>query len=185
MNKMGRRLAVAALFAAGIASAQAISFSNITVTGSAFGGFTNFGSNGLTFDLADNFLVGAGVKTVTIKYHVDATPGQVLTGFEVIPVGVTQNGEVRADVDHVGEGIQSYSQIGGGSTASLGAQSFFLSGSQSGYDVITTLKLIGNGANSLNKATIYNVRYTEAVPEPATMAALGLGIAALLRRKRK
>jgi len=37
----------------------------------------------------------------------------------------------------------------------------------------------------LNKATIYTLRYTEAGPEPATMAALGLGIAAMLRRKRK
>ncbi|MEQ1820984.1 MAG: choice-of-anchor J domain-containing protein [Fimbriimonadaceae bacterium] len=40
------------------------------------------------------------------------------------------------------------------------------------------------GANS-DLITIDDVAYTQAVPEPATMAALGLGVAALLRRRRK
>lgn len=185
MRMLGRRLVLIALATAGVVSANAATFTNITVTGTGFGQFSNFGANGLTFNLADNFLIGTGSKVVTINYHVDADPGMSLSDFTVSPVGVTQNGSVNIDVNHVGEFTSNYVAIGGGSPSVLGSQTFALSATQTGYDVVTTITLNGLGANSINKATIYNVSYTQQpVPEPATMAVLGLGIAALVRRRR-
>jgi len=183
---LGQRLALVGLATVGVASAHAVNFTNITVTGTSFGAISNFGANGITVNLADNFLVGTGVKTVTITYRVDAGAGMLLSGLTVSPVGIAKDGSVKIDVDHLGEGVSNYLVTAGSTPVALPSQNFSLSGTQSGYDVITTITLNGTGASSVNKATLYNVSYTEApVPEPASMAALGIGIAALIRRRRR
>jgi hypothetical protein len=182
---LGRRIFAIALATAGVASAHAVNFTNITVTGTNFGQISSFGPNGISVNLTDHFLVGAGVKTVTITYRVDASVGMVLTDFTISPVGVSKDGSVAIDIDHQGEGVSNYLVTAGGTPVALTTQNFNLSGSQTGYDVVTTIKLTGTGATSVNKATIYNVSYGEAVPEPATLAALGLGVAALIRRRRR
>ncbi len=182
---LGRRLFLIALATAGVASAHAVNFTNITVTGSGFGQISNFGANGITVNLADHFLIGTGTRVVTISYRVDADAGFQLSDFTISPVGVSLDGSVKVDVNHIGEGITNYAVNGAGTPLTLPTQNYALSGTQTGYDVMTTITLNGNSANSLNKATIYNVSYTQQpVPEPATMAALGLGIAALVRRRR-
>src|SRR5437868_749886 len=150
MRKFGRRSLFLLLAGFGAASAHAVSFSNITVTGTAFGGVTNFGSNGLTFDLADNFLIGTGDKTVTITYRVDAATSMVLTGMTMSPVGVTKKGTVKIDATHTNGGVENvnYLATGGSSVTALVSQSFSLSGTKNFYDVITTIKLHGNEPDS-------------------------------------
>lgn len=184
MRMLGRRLLLIGLGVASVASAQAVTFTNITVTGSNFGQFNNFGTNGLTVNLADHFLIGTGTRVVTISYHVEADAGMVLTDFTISPVGVSQDGSVAVDVNHVGEGVTNYVVNGGNTPIVLPTQSFSLSATQSGYDVVSTITLTGNAASAINKATIYNVSYNQAVPEPASMAALGIGVVALIRRRR-
>lgn len=182
---LGRRLFVMALAGAAVASAHAVNFTNITVTGTNFGQISSFGPNGITVDLADHFLVGNGTRVVTITYRVDAAAGMVLSDFTISPVGLAKDGSVAIDVNHQGEGTTNYLVSAGATPTALTTQNYALSSTQAGYDVITTITLNGTAANSVNKATIYNVSYGEAVPEPATMAALGLGVAALLRRRRR
>jgi len=182
---LGRRLFFIGLAVAGVASAQAVNFTNITVTGTNFGQFNNFGTNGLTFNLADHFLIGTGTRVVTITYRVDADAGMVLSDFTVSPVGLSQDGTVAVDVNHTGEGITNYAVNGGATPVALPTQTYNLSGTQTGYDVTTTITLTGNLNSSVNKATIYNISYNQAVPEPASLAALGIGAVALIRKRRR
>lgn len=170
-----------------VAGAYAVSFSNILINGLPASG-SPFGSNGIGFSIPDHFLVGIGAKTLTINYRVDATPGKVLTGFDMFPVGNSRNGSVNINVDHVNAGLENhlYSVTGGSSLITLPSQTnIALSGTKSFYDVTTTISLTGTAANSVNKVTIYNVSYAEAVPEPATMTALALGLGAIVARRRK
>lgn len=170
-----------------VAGAYAVSFSNILINGLPASG-SPFGSSGIGFSIPDHFLVGIGFKSLTISYRVDATPGNVLTGFDMYPVGNSRNGRVDIGVAHSNAGVENhlYTVTSGSSLISLPSQTnIALSGTKSFYDVTTTIDLTGVAANSVNTVSIYNVSYAEAVPEPATMAAVALGLGALASRRRK
>lgn len=178
---------VAAALAIPIAGAQAITFSNIFIDGNPASG-SSFGSNGITFSISSHFLIGIGFKTLNISYRVDATPGNVLTMFDMFPVGNSRNGTVDIFVDHSNGGSENhlYSVTSGSSVISIPSQTNnLLSGTKSFYNVSTTIDLTGIAANSVNTVSIYSVSYAEAVPEPATMAALALGLGTLVTRRRK
>lgn len=181
-------LLVAAL-AIPVAGAHAITFSNFLINGvpPGAGNPTSFGPNGLSFSIADNFLVGVGAKTLTINYRVDATPGMLLDQFSIFPVGTSRKGSVGIDVTHVNGGSQTVNYLFSNATAttmSLTSQlNNNLSPKKAFYDVTTVIKLTGTAADSVNKLTIYNVSYTEAVPEPASMTALALGLGTIFARR--
>lgn len=167
--------------------AYAITFSNILINNLPATG-TPFGPNGITFTIPNHFLVGIGFQTLQIDYRVDATPGNFLTGFDMFPVGNSRNGTVDIQVDHSNGGIEShlYSVTSGSSLISLPSQTnIALSGTKTFYDVTTTIDLTGIAANSVNTVSLYSVSYAEAVPEPATMAAVAFGLTALAARRRK
>lgn len=169
------------------AGAYAITFSNILINGLPASG-TAFGPNGITFSIPDHFLVGAGFKSLTINYRVDATPGNFLTGFDMFPVGNSRNGTVDINVNHVNSEVinHAYSVSSGGSLISLPSQTgLALSGTKPFYDVTTVIDLTGTQSNSVNTVSLYSVSYYEAVPEPATMAAVAFGLGALAARRRK
>ncbi len=186
MNKV--KLGVFALaIAVPVAGAHAITFSNIFIDGNPASG-SPFGPNGITFAIPDHFLVGAGAKSLVINYRVDATPGYLLTGFDMFPVGNSRNGLVEIDVAHSNSGVENhlYSVASGGTVISLPSQTGnVLSGTKSFYDVTTVIDLSGHSANSVNTVSLYSVSYAEAVPEPASVAALALGFGALVSRRRK
>ncbi len=180
-------VSILAAVAVPLASAHAITFSNIFIDGVSASG-TAFGSNGISFSVPNNFLVGVGTKTLKIQYRVDATAGNELSSFGVFPVGITKLGSVAFSVDHTNGGTQTYnySQTGGASATSLtSVPTIALAPRASFYDVTTMVTLTGNAATSVNKLTIYSVSYTEAVPEPASMMAMTIGVGTLFARRRK
>jgi len=63
-------------------------------------------------------------------------------------------------------------------------QSFNLNASFVGLDRVEVRDTLAGGFNLIPGVQLDNLRYN-AVPEPATLAALGLGAAALMRRRRK
>jgi hypothetical protein len=172
-----------------VGAAQAITFSNFTINGSPApsGNPVLFGSNGLTFSLPSHFLVGTGSSTLQVGYTVTASGGNVLTGFTVSPVGNVRNGSVNIINQHVNGGTvtSNYLVSSAAPLISLPSQSFVLPGTQNTYNVTATINLAGLTSNAISKVTIYNVSYTEAVPEPGTLLALTMGGAALLARRRR
>jgi hypothetical protein len=170
-----------------VAGAHAISFSNIFIDGNPASG-SPFGPSGITFAIPDHFVVGLGSKSLVINYRVDATPGYLLSSFDMFPVGNSRLGSVDIAVDHINGGTEShlYSVSTGSTLISLPSQTnIALSGTKSFYDVRTVIDLTGLTTNSVNTVSLYSVSYAEAVPEPASMAALALGFGALVSRRRK
>lgn len=185
-----KRLSMLLVLAVPAAGAHAISFSNFLINGSApgAGNPSAFGPSGVSFSIPQHFLVGIGVQSLTIQYRVTATPGNVLTGYSYFPVGNAKNGKVEINTDHTNGGTQNtlYSFTAGGTLQSLpSVTNVALSPQQSFFDVTTVITLTGQTTDALNKVTIYSVSYTEAVPEPATMAALGLGFGTILARRNR
>ncbi|MEQ1933316.1 MAG: PEP-CTERM sorting domain-containing protein [Fimbriimonadaceae bacterium] len=171
-------------------SASAASFTNIFINGvlASSGNPTLFGTSGLTFSLPNHFLVGVGTKTVTLDYTVTADPGKTLTMFSFYPVGVAKYGTVTIDNDHTNGGTQTnnYSVSAGSTTITLpSSENNALTPSQTSFNVHTAIKLTSSNIYGVNKVTLYSVSYTEAVPEPASLAAIGLGLGAILARRRK
>lgn len=185
-----RSLASLVCVAVPIAGAHAVAFSNFLINGVAPppGNPSQFGANGVSFSIPNNFLVGIGVKTLTINYRVTAAPGKLLDAFSMFPVGNSKKGSVKIDVDHTNAGTQTtnYFFSSGATLTSVPSQpNNPLTPAKSFFDVTTTITLTGNEADSINTVSIYNVSYSEAVPEPASMAILGLGLAGFAARRRR
>ncbi|HZH98589.1 MAG TPA: PEP-CTERM sorting domain-containing protein [Fimbriimonadaceae bacterium] len=184
-----RRVVGSLFFGLACASAQSISFTDILINGAPAGPpqVTAFGPTGLTFSLPALFQLGPGTKTLVLNYNVFASPGQVLTGVEMIPVGVVQNAQVTITAAHLNDTTQNalFTQFGGPSSAPLGSSTTSLTGNKTTFQVTTTITLDSSASAGLAHVSIYNVRYTEAVPEPASFAALSLGALALLRKRKK
>lgn len=170
--------------------AHSLTFSNFLINGIAPGpgNPSAFGANGISFSIPDHFLVGIGVKTLTLNYRVTATPGFVLNGFSMYPVGVAKQGSVAINTAHVNGGTQNtpYLVTAGSTLTSLpNMTNVALVPQKPFYDVTTVITLTGNTTDAINKATVYSVSYAEAVPEPASLAAIALGFGAILARRNR
>ncbi|MEQ1824057.1 MAG: PEP-CTERM sorting domain-containing protein [Fimbriimonadaceae bacterium] len=171
------------------AIAPAASFTNIFIDGvlAGPGNPTLFGSSGLTFSLPSHFLLGVGTKSLTLDYRVTADPGKSLTAFSMFPTGVARNGTVSIVNSHTNGSTQNdtYAFTAGNSLTTLpNSLNNGLNG-MTQYDVHAVINLVGAATNSVNKVTIYSVSYTESVPEPASLAAISLGLGALVARRRR
>ncbi len=185
MTTANRTLGILSLLGALSAAASAISFTNITITGSPLGSSSFLGSDGISFTLPDNYVVGTGSRRVTLGYRVTATSGQYLTTVSMVPNGLLMNAHAHIDANHVNGGTQTFSidQTAGGTTTAIGNGGGPFAGQNSFFDVTTTLDL--DATNGVAELTIYNAIYSEQpVPEPASMAALLVGSVGFLARRR-
>ncbi|RYG27374.1 PEP-CTERM sorting domain-containing protein [bacterium] len=175
------------------AASAAIVISNVSVLGASVVQQGYEGSNGysIVFSAADAAAKGNGAsKTITLSYTVSSTDS--IVGYQYSPLGTVFRGDVGTIINH---GIQSdsyawSSPITATQTADLtqpAAQG--LSGLTS-YNVTATIDLSTLSSTPRNRLgvaalTQYNIAYnTQAVPEPASLAALAVGGFALLRRRR-
>jgi len=171
---------------AGMASAaSAITFSDVTITGSPTGTWSVISSgDGLQFVMPDAYVI-TGAKTITLTYKVAADPGFELDSFYVQPTGAVKNGTVKVDVKHthlLDVQDDSVTTTAGSTLTALPGWGVNLVPERSTFDVTHTINL--SAERGLAKLTVYTVQYTtEAVPEPASMAALAAGFGLVAARK--
>lgn len=187
---MIRRISASALVIACLATASsaAVTFSNFTSnSAAAAAGFTSPSTSGnsLTYQPGSAFLVGPA-SPVTYEFAYDATDSQSLIS------GV--NGLTQAFVGGGGAAsytVQVFDLIGGGllgsqtvNPAADPAQLVSLNfGGTSGVHVVSSITLAA--ASNIDFAAVTQTNESvQTVPEPASMAALGVGAIGLLRRRR-
>lgn len=162
------------------AQASAVSFSGFS---SSLSYTTSLvGTNGLSFQIPSNVLVGVGSKVETVSFTVTATSGMKLTSVQLVPNGSVRMGSVSISAPH--DVTANFSQINGTSTVQVLGNSTTTLGGLTSYTVTATMSLNGTASNSVAKISDMRFLYTEApVPEPASMTALALGMGAIVARR--
>jgi len=179
--KIGVRL-LAGLGVAVVVSAQAsaVSFSGFS---SSLSYTTSLvGTNGLSFQIPSNVLVGAGTKSEWVKYTVTADPGMKLTSVQLVPNGSLRNSTVSISAPH--DAVALFNQVESAGTVTVLGNSTTGLGGLTSYTVTASMSFTNTAANSLAKVTDMRVLYTQApVPEPATWAVMALGLGAVASRR--
>jgi len=182
-----------------MAGAAALSNANLltnpgfdTYAGAPFSGYAALSSGntdvtGWTVGLTSVDIVDSAYANISLPYAIDlaGTPG---------PGSISQTVSAVAGFYQVS--FQGWSNQSGDLAtvvASFGAtqQSFVLTGSLQTYSFLapasgsTTFSLATTPTNSSNGNIFVDNTSVEAVPEPTTMAALGLGALGFLKRRRK
>lgn len=195
------RFAVAALTLVAAAATQAITFTNITVTspplsnGSSWTVLANsikvFVPNAIVGDPTHPLRAG----TLNIQYDVDCGRGQTATAVGANTAVVTLGSgaiimnELVFNLDsggnEIGGAIGSYTHLFNSSTANNDSASILLDGGGRYIRVKKSFTLVAPDTQDLDLAAIAIINQNvQCVPEPASMAALGLGAVALIRRRR-
>jgi hypothetical protein len=180
-------------FLLAVAANAGMSFTEVTVNGASIVQQGMLGVNGYTvkFDAVGSKVTGNGKsKTITLGYIVTST--EELTGFTFSPLGSTLKGNVSVQLDH--SGIKDTFQWGSttSSVASLAQRSPETLTSLYTYKVqakidLSTLSTTPTNRFGIASLSQYNISYQTAspVPEPASLAVVGIGIAGLLGRRRR
>ncbi len=166
---------------ASVVGAHAISFSGVNADVNHTWG--TIGADGLYIQVPSHTLFGVGNKVVNFSYNVSATPGFLLNKVRFVPNGAVGFGGASKITTFHGAISQTAITSAVGAPIQIFSASFGLAPAAS-YVVTGSMTLTGTQANSLAKISVGQFFYEEQpVPEPATLAALGLGAAAMLRRK--
>ncbi|MFZ4507066.1 MAG: PEP-CTERM sorting domain-containing protein [Fimbriimonas sp.] len=170
-----------ALTLAAVSANAAISFSNINTPG---GVTANVSGGSITFTASDFFFsTGAGLKTFGVSYTVTSSLG-ALTTAEISNPGLLKKAWFKAEIDHDGDLADHTWSAAGSSAANLSPSLFVALDDQSSYNVELTISAQANAGGYVN-AKNTNVAYNEAVPEPASMAALALGFGLIAKRRNR
>jgi hypothetical protein len=194
-----RSAAAAVMLASVIGAANAVTISNasVTIDGNTYtspgGGGEGFSyipgplatGDGIEFHSVNDIVVnGDAPKVITFSYDVAADAGYHLTGVEVSPGISGFDGLASVSLTHgasTNVANFAFDAITGGYadpySYSLGGTLVHVTGS---YTVLPGADLF-----SYVYADHVGVTYTEAVPEPASMAALAVGAIGILGRRRK
>jgi len=198
------------LMAAAIGHAQTISVTNDTITeldgnpvpqitnGPLTGTATDFGGTvatgagqfltpqGWTFQFDGNAVnnFGPSTQTFTLTYTVTAAAGMTLTGYRFDPLGTINVAGSSVDVllSH-GAITKDYNYTAQGN---LALDSGFHPLNAHSYAVTAVITLTAaNDVQAIAALSEFNIHYTEAVPEPASVATVLFGIGGLLVRRSK
>lgn len=171
-------------------SAMAIDFgTNATINGTSY---TVGGANSpvqrlgdaLSFSLPSAFATDAP-KTITLGYSVFATPASFLTQATEFGTGAaTGSSTVRFDTVYTsGSFTETSSQTNTG-TNNFPTFTHTFAAPRPSWNVLTTLTLTPGGGG-VAKSSAYTANYQAAVPEPVSIATLGVGLLGLVARKRR
>jgi hypothetical protein len=187
MIRSARFLAVA-LMATLAGGVHAITFSGLG--GSMATGSGLIGSNGFFIQSPAFVQNGVGTMTATFTWTVNATPGFLLTSVKLQPNAlVSGGGSISISAPHPADATATLNFFSAG-PAIPAPTTTALSGTFSSYNVTATVTLNVPPAMpptpNFAKQSVFQAFYTEQpVPEPATMAALALGVAGIAARRNK
>jgi hypothetical protein len=191
------KLASTVVIASAIAgSALALGFgTTAVVNGNSYTINGGLGANGIGVTQIGNtisFALPNGVainsqKTLTLEYFVQATPGFVLNGINQIAGNgsATNQGVVKIDTSFAGAVNEVAPSIVYGAGSAFPAVPYSFTSQPVQWNKVTTVINLNAANGGLAKVSTYSANYTEVVPEPVSILAIGAGVAGLVARKKR
>ncbi|MFZ4507070.1 MAG: PEP-CTERM sorting domain-containing protein [Fimbriimonas sp.] len=171
---------ILALTLVAVSANAAISFSNIAtpagVTATVVG-------SGISFK-ADDFFFGnsAGTRNFSVSYTVASDAG-VLTNAQLSNSGLLKKAWLTGEVTHSSAVSKTWT-VAGAAAGNLTPVKFVEFTDAVSYNVTLSVSAAADAGGYVNAKTT-NVAYNEAVPEPASMAALALGFGIIAKRRNR